>query len=122
MQGETGKRVLWGAERELRCTERERGDIAASGIRVLWGERHTELSQCSTAPLQETAFSQMDLQKDIRDRVQYESNLIRVCCACVVGINLLCRRALVEADKALEEILASRVVIGTPGIIGEIVA
>ena len=50
------------------------------------------------------------------------SNLIRVCRACVVGIYLLCRRTLVQTDKALEEILACGVVIGTSGIIGEIVA
>lgn len=72
--------------------------------------------------LQKTAFPQMNLQKDIGDCVQHESNLIRICGACIVRIDLLRCRALVEADKALEEILASCVVVSPASVVREVVA
>jgi hypothetical protein len=37
-------------------------------------------------------------------------------------IDLLCRRTLVEADKALEKVLARGVVVGTTCVVREIVA
>jgi hypothetical protein len=49
-------------------------------------------------------------------------NLIRVCRTRIVSINLLCRRALVEANEALKEILAGRIVVSTASVVGEVVA
>jgi hypothetical protein len=52
----------------------------------------------------------------------HTSNLIRVSRTRIVSINLLCRRALVEANEALEEILASSIVVSTTSVVGEVVA
>jgi hypothetical protein len=52
----------------------------------------------------------------------HTSNLIRVSRARIVRIDLLRRRALVETDETLEEILARGVVVGTASVIGEVVA
>lgn len=50
------------------------------------------------------------------------SNLIRICRTRVVSIDLLCGRALVEANEALEKILAGGIVVSTAIVVGEVVA
>ena len=52
----------------------------------------------------------------------HTSDLIRVCRTRIVSINLLCRSALVKANKALEEILAGGIVVSTAIVVGEVVA
>jgi hypothetical protein len=59
------------------------------------------------------------VQRGIR---RHTSNLIRICRTRIVSINLLCCRALVEANEALEEILAGRIVVGAAIVVGEVVA
>ena len=39
-----------------------------------------------------------------------------------MGIDLLCRSTLIEADKALEKVLARGVVVSTTSVVREIVA
>lgn len=83
------------------------------GFRVFWalleGRRCPGFAPvwAGAIQLQKTTFPQMDLQKDIRDCVQYEFNLIRVCSARIVRIDLLRCRTLIETNEALKEVLAS---------------
>lgn len=53
---------------------------------------------------------------------RHTSDLIRICRARIVCIDLFRRCALVETDKALEEILAREIVVSTAGKVGEVVA
>lgn len=56
------------------------------------------------------------------NKTRHTSNLIRVCRTRIVSIYLLRGRALIEANEALEEILAGRIVVGTSSVVGEVVA
>jgi hypothetical protein len=50
------------------------------------------------------------------------SDLIRICSTRIVCIYLFRCRTLIETDKPLEEILASRVIVGAACVVGEVVA
>lgn len=56
------------------------------------------------------------------NKTRHTSDLIRVCRTRIVSIYLLRGRALIEANEALEEILAGRIVVGTSSVVGEVVA
>jgi hypothetical protein len=64
----------------------------------------------------------VELQEDVLDCVQHESNLLCISCACIMGINLLGRRALVERDEAVQQIVAGQVVVVAVLVVGEVIA
>ena len=49
-------------------------------------------------------------------------NLLGIRCACIVRVDLLCRRALVEADETVEEVVARGVVAVAADVVREVVA
>lgn len=49
-------------------------------------------------------------------------DLLGICCTGVVCVDLLRRRALVERDEAVEEVVARRVVVVATVVVGEVVA
>jgi hypothetical protein len=48
-------------------------------------------------------------------------NLLRVSSTSIMGVNLLAGRRLVERDEAVQEVRACLVVIGSSGVIREVV-
>jgi hypothetical protein len=76
--------------------------------------------------MSEVAFSTTGEYDSVCDeraaREKHTSDLICICGTCIVRIYLLRCRTLVEADKALEEVLARGVVVGTAIVVREIIA
>lgn len=49
-------------------------------------------------------------------------NLLGICCASVVGVDLLCRSALVEGNEPLQKVVASSVVVITTSVVREVIS
>lgn len=71
--------------------------------------------------LEETTFTEMYLQEDVLDCAQDEFDLLRVRRASVVGVDLLRGCALVQGNKAVQQVIASSVIVVTSRIVGEVV-
>ena len=64
----------------------------------------------------------MQLEEDILDGTQDELDLLRVGCACVMCVDLLRRRVLVERNESVEKVLARCVVVISARVVREVVA
>jgi len=75
----------------------------------------------STKGLEQTALAQVKLQENVLDGAKDKLDLLGIRSASVMRIDLLGGGRLVQGNKAMQEIVAGRIIVVASAIIGEVI-
>lgn len=84
-------------------------------------KQEVKIAKIAEKPLEKAALAEVQLQENVLNSTQHELDLLGVSGTGIVCVNLLGSSRLIEGNKSVKKVIASRIIISTSSEIGEVI-